>query len=161
MVKVGVIGLGSMGYTHLDIYAGRDDCAVVAVSDGNPKRLSGELMPTGNIEGQAKAGFDLATARKYADAAELIADPEVEFVDVCAVTPLHAELGEAALRAGKHVLIEKPVARTAAEAQRLAEAWAATDRVAMVGMCMRFWPGWSWLKEAIDDARYEIGRAHV
>jgi predicted dehydrogenase len=153
MIRVGVIGLGSMGYTHLDAYARHPLAEVVAVSDQNPRRLAGEITPTGNIEGQAGTAFDLASARAVADPFNLIDDPEVELVDVCAVTPLHRTLAERALRAGKHVFVEKPLARTADDAEALADlADARPDRVAMVGMCMRFWPGWTWLKQAIDDA---------
>jgi len=153
LVHVGVIGLGSMGYTHLEAYARHPDATVVAVSDTNPRRLSGEIVPTGNIEGQAGTAFDLASATPYADAAALIDDPAVELVDVCAVTPLHRELVERALQAGKHVFVEKPLARTADDAFALADlAESMPDRVAMVGMCMQFWPGWTWLKQAVDSS---------
>ena len=154
MIKVGVAGLGMMGLTHLQVYADRDDVQVVAVADLNPDRLSGKEVAAGNIEGQAQGKSGWSDAKQYADANELIADPEVQLVDICLPTPAHLKMGLAAIRAGKHVMIEKPLARTAAEAFQLAEAAEQAGVIAMPGMCMRFWPGWDWLKRAVDEQRY-------
>ena len=154
MVNVGVIGLGMMGWTHLDIYAKRKDVKVVAVADADEDRLHGKTKAAGNIKGQAEGGFDLSWVKKYASAEELINDPDVELVDVCLPTPLHRRFGEAALDAGKHLFIEKPLARTYADAKALADHAAKAGGKSMPGMCMRFWPGWPWLKEAIADGRY-------
>ena len=156
MVNVGVIGLGMMGNTHLDIYARRDDVNIVAISDANPARLAGEEKAGGNIEGQARGEADLSGVKRYADAMELIHDTDVELIDICLPTPLHRRFGTAAIATGKHVMLEKPLARTAADAMALADAAAEAEGVVMVGMCMRFWPGWSWLKHAID--RQTFGR---
>jgi predicted dehydrogenase len=60
----------------------------------------------------------------------------------------------AALRAGKHVLCEKPMARTSAEAREILEAEKASGKFLMPAMCMRFWPGWSWLKEAVNKQQF-------
>ncbi|HYE17037.1 MAG TPA: Gfo/Idh/MocA family oxidoreductase, partial [Tepidisphaeraceae bacterium] len=152
--NVGVIGLGMMGLTHLDAYAKRSDVKVVAISDKNPDRLSGKARAVGNVEGQAQGGFDLSSAKGYTEGLDLINDPAVQLVDVCVATPWHVELALAALAAGKHVLVEKPLARTSADARRLADAAAKSKGLAMCAMCMRFWPGWTWLKDAIDRQTY-------
>lgn len=154
MVQVGVIGLGMMGATHLDAYAQRGDVGVVAVAEKNPDLLHGKALAEGNIEGQAQRGADLSDAAKYEEGLDLIADERVELVDICLPTPLHVPFVRAALDAGKHVLIEKPLARTHTDAMRIVEAAANSDRVVMCAMCMRFWPGWTWLKQAIDERRY-------
>ncbi|MFA9479805.1 Gfo/Idh/MocA family protein [Phycisphaerales bacterium AB-hyl4] len=154
MVNVGVIGLGMMGGTHLDVYAKHPSANVVAISDANPDRLSGKEKAAGNIEGQAKGGIDYSAMKKYADGMELIADPDVALVDICLPTPMHRKFAEAAFAAGKHVMIEKPLANTAADAKAIADAAAKAKGLAMVGMCMRFWPGWDWLKQAIDEQTY-------
>ena len=156
MTKVGVIGLGMMGGTHLDVYANRDDVEVVAVSDLIPDRLSGKERAAGNVEGQSQGGFDLTAGpqAKYPEGKELIADANVELVDICLPTPLHMEYAIAALEAGKHVMVEKPVARTYADAKKLVAAADKAPGTAMCGMCMRFWPGWTWLKQAVDAQTY-------
>jgi len=159
MIQVGVVGLGMMGLTHLDAYAKRTDVKVVAVADKDPQRLSGQKRATGNVEGQAQGGFDVTTVKGYTEGLDLINDPAVQMVDVCVATPWHVELALAALAAGKHVLVEKPLARTAADAERLAAAASRSKGLAMCAMCMRFWPGWTWLKEAIDDQRFGAVRS--
>ena len=62
----------------------------------------------------------------------------------------------AAIAAGKHVLCEKPLARTAADARRIARAAAKGTGFFMPAMCIRFWPEWAWLKKAIDKGTYGI-----
>lgn len=159
VINVGVIGLGMMGSTHLDVYAKLEGVRVLAISDANPARLSGQESAGGNIEGQSQGGIDLSMARKYADGMELIADADVDLVDICLPTPLHRAFGEAALAAGKHVLIEKPLARTSEDAEALVEAAANAKGLAMPGMCMRFWPGWDWLAAAVAEGRYGAVRS--
>jgi len=157
MINVGVIGLGMMGGTHLDAYAKLNDkVKVAAISDANPKRLAGDESAAGNIDGQAQGGFDIndPSLKKYAEGMELINDPDVELVDICLPTPMHMQYAIAALEAGKHVLVEKPLSRTSADAQKLAAAAKDAKGIAMCAMCMRFWPGWDWLKEAVDKGTY-------
>jgi predicted dehydrogenase len=154
MINVGVIGLGMMGLTHLDVYAKRKDVKVVAIADKDPDRLSGKVRAVGNVEGQAKGGFELSKAKPYAEGMDLINDPAVELVDICLATPMHVEYAVAALKKGKHVLVEKPLARTAEDAQKLAEAARNSKGMSMCAMCMRFWPGWTWLKDAIERRTY-------
>ncbi len=163
MVNVGVIGLGVMGTTHLDAYASLSDAKVVAVADRIAAKLRGDESAKGNIEGQASSGggFDLSKARHYTEGSDLIADPDVELVDICLATPLHAEFAIQALDAGKHVLIEKPLARTGEEAKRILAAAATSKGMAMCAMCMRFWPAWAWLKQALESGRYGPVRSAV
>ena len=164
MVKVGVIGIGMMGSTHLDIYSRLPQARVVAISDIDPDKLSGKARAQGNIEGQAKGLFDLAAVRRHDEGMKLIRNADVDLVDICLPTPLHMKYARAALAAGKHVLVEKPLARTRREAERLlrsAEEAQAAGVLAMPAMCMRFWPGWDWLRAAIAEERYgRVRSAH-
>jgi len=154
MVNVGVIGLGMMGLTHLDAYARRGDVKVVAISDRDPNRLSGKVKAQGNVEGQAQGGFNFDAAKKYEEGTDLIKDDDVEVIDICLPTHLHMDYARLAMKAGKHVLIEKPLARTYADALKLAAMAKRAKGVTMCAMCMRFWPGWSWLKKAIEERTY-------
>ncbi|MEM7681327.1 MAG: Gfo/Idh/MocA family oxidoreductase [Planctomycetota bacterium] len=154
MVRVGVIGAGMMGATHLDAYAQLQGVEVVAIAARNPQGVAEKLSAGGNIEGMGQGKFDLSGVRLYAEGHELIADPNVDLVDVCLPTTMHLDYGLAVLEAGKHLLMEKPLARTYAEALQLADAADTAPGLSMAAMCMRFWPGWDWLKKAIDDGRY-------
>ena len=153
-IKVGVVGLGMMGLTHLDAYAKLDGVEVLALADRDEDRLTGKTQAGGNIEGQAEGGFDYASVRAYTDAAELIADPDIDVVDICLRTPAHVPFGIKTLEAGKHLLTEKPLARSYDDAMKLVRAAEASDKIAMCAMCMRFWPGWTWLKDVIGDQRF-------
>lgn len=154
MIAVGVIGLGMMGTTHLGIYTARHDARIVAVSDIDHDRLYGKSSVNVNIDGLPGVNALPDDVAKYRDAKDLIADLNVQLVDICLPTPLHAELAKMALKKGKHVLVEKPLARTSAEAFELADTVEDASGFAMPAMCMRFWPGWDWLKQAIDDRIY-------
>lgn len=154
MVNVGIIGLGMMGVTHLGIYATRPDARIVAVCDKDPARLSGKSAVSVNIEGIPKGSTISNDVKKYEDAADLIADPNVQLVDICLPTPLHLKFAKSALSAGKHVMIEKPLGRTSAEAFEIVDAADTASGIAMPAMCMRFWPGWDWLKQVISQRKY-------
>lgn len=161
-VAVGVIGLGFMGPTHLRAYKAADAagfrCSVIAVSDRREDRLSGAAPAQGNIETgagtQGERLFDPAAVRAFLDPRELLGLPEVEVVSICTPTDTHVELALAALEAGKHVLLEKPVALRAAEVRRVADAANSAGRLCMPAMCMRFWPGWDWLHDRVQDRAF-------
>jgi len=157
-IRVGVIGLGFMGATHVSAYQAASKagfaCKLVAVSDPKAHRRAGELGDVGgNIAtgGATERAFDPKIVRGYERAAALVADQEIDLVSICTRTDTHADLAATALKAGKHVLIEKPVALTIGEIERIAIAAKESGKIAMPAMCMRYWPGWSWLKDRIDD----------
>lgn len=163
---VGVIGLGFMGRTHVGAYqaAARDlgACELVAVCDSSPDRLTGEPVAAGNLKTAANEPrlFDPSVVRGYTDPDRFFADPRLSIVSVCTYTDTHVDLAIRALRAGKHVLVEKPVSMKPDEIRRLSEVARSSGRRCMPAMCMRFWPGWDWLKERIaESARGEPGSA--
>lgn len=161
-INVGVVGLGFMGGTHLAAYlkaAGEGyACRVAAVCDADPARRRGEFPGAGNLATGATP-FDVKSVKAYEKFDELLADPAIHLVDLCTPTDLHVDQAIAALKAGKHVLVEKPLALTAEPIRRLHAAARAAGRLCMPAMCMRFWPAWAWLKERIDDRRFGRLRA--
>jgi predicted dehydrogenase len=154
-VNVAVIGLGFMGVTHLRAYLALDSARIVAMCDAVRLPVNGVLQGfAGNIgkSDDINLGPQVKVFRKLE---EVLADPEVELVDLCTPTPLHAEQAIAALAAGKHVLCEKPLARTSAAAREILKAAESSPGFLMPAMCMRFWPGWSWLKQVVEEKTYE------
>jgi len=93
----------------------------------------------------------------YQKALDLIADPQVEIVDICMPTPLHAPLTIAALRAGKHVFCEKPMSLTAEACLEMEKAAREADRRLMIGHCLRYWPQYVKAHEILASGEY--GRA--
>jgi predicted dehydrogenase len=89
----------------------------------------------------------------------MLANPDIDLVDICTPTALHAGQVISALKAGKHVLCEKPLADTIAGAQKILRVAAAAKTFLMPGMCMRFWPGWNWLKDVVTKKTY--GTVHT
>lgn len=162
-IGVGVIGLGFMGQTHLRCYHAANAAGyanrLVAVCDSSAVRRAGKIDAGGNIATGQGAAFDPDSVRAYADAAELLADPEVDLVSICTHTDTHADLAIAALNAGKHVLVEKPVAVASADVQRVADAARTSDRLCMPGMCIRFWPAWAWLREQVVANTFGLVRS--
>ena len=155
MVRVGIIGFGFMGQTHWRCYEKLKDTAkVVAVADIDPRRAKGDLTGTwGNIGGGLQQA-DFSGVTGTTDYRQLITRSDVDVIDICVPTPLHAEVATAALATGKHVLCEKPLARTLDQAQAITRAAAGAKGFFMPAMCMRFWPEWAWLKQAITEKRY-------
>lgn len=154
MLQVGIIGLGMMGQMHLAAWAATKGARVGMVADSDPRRAAGDFSGGwSNIGGGAKA-LDMRRVRATGDPMELIHDPAVDVVDICVPTPAHVELALAAIRAGKHVLCEKPLARTAAEARRIAAAAEGGAGFFMPAMCVRFWPEWAWLVKAVREETY-------
>src|SRR2546426_4180025 len=153
-VNVAVVGLGFMGVTHLRAYLQEPSARVVAVCDSVRLPINGVLA---GVAGNIKKSDDIHLGKQVKvsrQLKEVLADPEVALVDLCTPTPLHAEQAIAALKAGKHVLCEKPLARTSASAREILKAAESASGFIMPAMCMRFWPGWSWLKEAIEKQTY-------
>jgi predicted dehydrogenase len=137
-VRIGVIGTGSIAQFHLDAYAKNPEVELVAVSDLNLDR--------------ARAAAEKFGARRaYGDPNELLADPEIDAVSICTWNDSHALWAIAAITAGKHVLVEKPMSRTYEEASALQQAAEASDRILQVGFVRRHSPNAMVLKTFIDN----------
>ena len=153
-VNVGVIGLGFMGMVHIKSYHKIPGVRLLALSDAFKKPIDGVLPGVGgNITDGDALKLDPDT-RFYTNWEDLIADPDIDLVDICVPTSEHVRISLAALRAGKHVVCEKPMARTSADCRQIVDAAAASTGFFMPAMCMRFWPGWDWLKQAIASESY-------
>ncbi|HAM70837.1 MAG TPA: oxidoreductase [Verrucomicrobiales bacterium] len=155
MIQVGFIGLGYMAATHLQAFRQVQGGRVAALCNPSGRHLDGDFTSAlGNLPGQEPLRWDMTGVKAYRDVAAFLADPSIQVVDICAPTHAHHEIALAALRAGKHVLCEKPLARTSAQAREMAAEAARVGRLLMPAMCLRWFPTWAWLKEAIASGRY-------
>jgi len=148
---VGIVGLGFMAATHIKAWRQIPDARVAALCNPSGRHLDGDFTGVaGNVGDNAPVKLEPGSFKPFRDFDAMLADPSIAIVDICAPTHAHPALAIAALRAGKHVLCEKPLARTAALARDIADAAAQAKGFFMPAMCLRFWPGWSWLKQTID-----------
>jgi predicted dehydrogenase len=140
MTTIALLGAGFMGATHAGCYAALGaDVRVVCGEETDRVRELAERLG-------AEATADIDTA---------LAVP-VDAVDVCLPTPLHRPVAERALAAGRHVLLEKPIALTLEDADAIGAAAAASGRVLMVGHVLRFMPEIAELRRVLASG--ELGR---
>jgi predicted dehydrogenase len=154
-VKVGVIGLGFMGGTHLNAFSAMDNVEIAAVASHNQKALEGDLRQTGGNLGREAGLFDFSCVKKFTDWRALICDPALDAIDICLPTYLHLEATVLALQAGKHVLVEKPIALDAAQCDAILDAANRSSRVFMVAQVLRFWPEYLALRKLLQTG---VGR---
>jgi predicted dehydrogenase len=139
-VRIGVVGLGFMGLTHLQAYRNMNNVVLAAVCSSDPKKLAGDLSGISGNLGNSGEQMDFGDAARYPEALSVIEDPRVDAIDLCVPTDLHEQLATAALDAGKHVLIEKPMALDEDACRKMIRASERSSRVIMVGQVLRFWP---------------------
>ena len=152
--RVGIMGLGFMGMTHFDTYARIKGAKVVAICDVDPKKLAGDWSSiAGNIGGPG-ARRDLSGIRTYSRARDLYADPDVDVIDVTLPTDRHMATTIAALKAGKHVICEKPMARTGSQCLRMIEAARKARRRLFVAHCIRYWPDYAKTRDIVRSGRH-------
>ncbi len=142
-----------MGSTHLQAYQQVQGAEIVAIASSDEKKLTGDLSSiSGNLNREGQV-MDFGSAARYRTAEELIADPNVEAVDFCTPSYLHAPQALAALAAGKHVLVEKPMALTGAECDAMIAASKQAGKVLMVAQVLRFWPDFVAARELIRSGK--------
>jgi predicted dehydrogenase len=140
-VRVAVVGAGFMGERHARIYAGLPDVELVAVCDVREASARELGVRTG--------------AEAYTDYRALLRRDDLDAVSVCTPDGLHREPCELAIRGGRHVLVEKPIATTVADAEAIAGAAAKAGVVLLVGHCLRFDPRYDQARQAVE--RGELG----
>lgn len=159
-IRVGILGFGFMGRTHAAAYnrAANEGCAVSVRMIADPC-ISGPKAgsPAGNLA--VNDAVDLSKISCVSDPELVLNSDEVDLVSICTPTDTHVDLAIRALESGKHVLVEKPLAIRESEVQRLADAAASSDRVCMPAMCMRYWPAWVRIKQAIDSKEFGLPRS--
>lgn len=135
-IRVAVIGGGNMGRHHVRIYAEMFGVELVALADPRPA---------------AAALAEERGARYYPDYLAMLAAENVDAVSIVVPTALHLEIAEAAIAADAHVLVEKPIAATVAEAEQMTASAAAAGKVLAVGHIERYNPVVRQLKRLISE----------
>ena len=137
-VRVGVFGVGSLGQHHARIYSEMEGAELVGVHDVNPAR--------------AQEIAERCRTRAFADLEALAA--AVDAASVAVPTDLHHAVAMQLIRHGVHLLVEKPIAATTAEAEEMVAAAQQKDRVLQVGHVERFNPVMKFLEEHLSAPRF-------
>ena len=149
MVRIGIAGIGFMGMIHYLAARKLRGARVTALCSRDKKKLAGDWRGLRGNFGPAGTRMDLGTAKRYAAFDDLLADPDVDLIDVCTPTHLHAPMARAALRAGKHVLVEKAIALTPREADALVKSAGQAGRLLMVAHVLPFFPEFAFAAAAV------------
>ncbi len=139
-VKIGIIGMGGISNKHVKELLECPDAQITAICDIDEKALA---------RAQAKTG--VADEKCYTDYRDLIADPDVEGIEICTPNYLHAEMAIAAFAANKPVNIEKPIAMNYEEALKIIEAEKKSKTFGMTCFSYRFMPAVRYAKYLVDS----------
>jgi len=138
-LKVGIIGSGAIAQNaHMPSYAALDNVEMAAVADSNPQNAQA-------------AAEKFSVPKVFSDYRELLALKEIDAVSICTPNANHKPATVDALRAGKHVLVEKPIALNATEAQAMIEAGKKAKKILMVAQCQRFTTESQIIKRAVKE----------
>jgi len=144
-VKVGVVGLGYWGPNLARNFDRLPGAQLTWLCDSDAERRDGLAV-------------SFPDARATADLDELLADPELDAVAVATPVPTHAAVAERVLAASKHCFVEKPLAQTVADAERVVDAGQKAGRILMVGHLLEYHPGLEMLNALATDG--ELGDIH-
>jgi UDP-N-acetylglucosamine 3-dehydrogenase len=136
---VAVIGTGQWGKNHARVYKELSSTELIAVCDVNPER--------------AKAMAAQHGVKAYSDSSRMLKDKSIEAVNVCTWSTILAKEALKALKAGKHVLVEKPMATNPQQAEKLVQTAQENGLHLSVGFLMRFIPGLQIIRESVENKK--------
>ena len=136
---VAVIGTGQWGKNHVRTYKELPSTELVAICDVNPER--------------AKAVASKYGVKAYSDSSQMLKNKEIEAVNVCTWSTILAKEALKALRAGKHVLVEKPMATNTQQAEKLVKTAQENGLHLTVGFLMRFIPGLQSMRQSVENKK--------
>ncbi len=154
MLRVGIAGIGFMGMIHYLAYERVANAKVGAIFTRDPKKLSGDWTDIQGNFGPRGQMMDLSDVVKCDSYYALLANDDIDLIDVCLPPNLHVEFALQALEAGKHVFVEKPMALTAEGCQEMVAAAERAGRQVFVGHVLPFFPEYAKVREVVASNQY-------
>ncbi len=154
MIRIGIVGVGFMGMIHYLAARQLRGAKVTAICSRDPKKLNGDWRDIRGNFGPPGQMMDLGKIKKYEQLDDLLADPDVDLIDVCNPTHLHPLTAIKALNAGKHVLCEKAIALEAKDADSMVKTAQKSGKMLMVAHVLPFFPEFAFAAEAIRDGTH-------
>jgi predicted dehydrogenase len=159
MTQIGIVGVGFMGMIHYLAAHRLKGARVGAICSRDPKKLAGDWRSIQGNFGPRGEVMDLSLVKKYNRLEALLADPDIDLIDVCNPTSLHPATAIQALEAGKDVLAEKCIALHPDDADAMLAAAARAKKLLMVAHVLPFFPEFAYALEAVQSRRYGRLRA--
>ncbi|MCH9652303.1 MAG: Gfo/Idh/MocA family oxidoreductase, partial [Planctomycetes bacterium] len=147
MVRIGIIGIGFMGMAHYEGAKKLKGAKVTAISTRDPKKLAGDWSTIEGNFGPRGGQVDLSKVKQYADYHDLLADPDIDLVDICLPTQMHEKVALDSIRAGKHTLVEKPIALDLKAANKMVKTAEKAGVQFMVAQVLPFFPEFQFAVE--------------
>ncbi len=148
-----------MGSTHVKALRNIPGVELAAVCSYDETALSGDFRHIqGNLGGPGEL-MDFSAVRKYREVEQILADADIDAVDLCLPTDLHASVAIAALRAGKHVLVEKPMALDGDAADAMIAQAESSGKILMTAQVLRFLAPYVALRETIGGGQLGLIRS--
>jgi predicted dehydrogenase len=154
MVRIGIVGIGFMGMIHYLAARKLQGAQVTAICSRDRQKLDGDWRSIQGNFGPRGEVMDLAGIKKYDKLEALLADAEIDLVDVCNPTNLHPRTAIQALQAGKHVLVEKAIALDPQDADAMLQAAKQTGKLCMVAHVLPFFPEFAYAADVIRGGRF-------
>ncbi|OQX84443.1 hypothetical protein B6D60_09340 [candidate division KSB1 bacterium 4484_87] len=137
-MKVGIAGAGFMGEVHAECYAKLNGVQLWGVAEKSQERMD-------------KFVTKFAPKKTYSDVFDMIADEEIDVIDICLPSPMHPAVAIEALKQNKHVLLEKPIALNLDDALKIKQAAEVSRGKFMVAHVLRFWPQYTVIRKSLQD----------
>ncbi|MDZ4656068.1 MAG: Gfo/Idh/MocA family oxidoreductase [Bythopirellula sp.] len=154
MIRVGIAGVGFMGMVHYLSYQKLRGVKVAALCESNTRRLKGDWRDIRGNFGPPGQMMDLSGVATYTDIDEMLADESLDMIDVTLPPALHADVAIKALRAGKHVFCEKPMALTVRDCDRMSTAAKQAKKLLFIGHVLPFFPEYAWALKTIQSGKF-------
>ena len=154
MLRVGIAGIGFMGMIHYLAWQKVKGAKVVALASRDAKKLAGDWRGIQGNFGPAGTQMNLQGKKTYRELDEMLDDPEIDLVDVCLPPNLHPEVSIAALKMGKHVLCEKPIALGARDAAKMVSTAAGVGKQLMIAHVLPFMGEFAYAYRAVSGGKF-------
>lgn len=137
MLKVALVGVGGISGAHIPVWQSREDTQLVALCDICPEQME-----------------KYNDVNRYTDFDEMLQKEEIDILDICLPTYLHADFSIAAMNKGINVICEKPISLDVADVKRVYASAKENNVKFMVAQVLRFWPEYEIVKEIYDSGKY-------
>jgi predicted dehydrogenase len=153
MVRIGSVGIGFMGMIHFLGARRLKGASVTAICSRDPKKRAGDWRSIRGNFGPKGEMMDLSGIKAYPDLSAMLLDPEIDMVDICLPTDQHPDAAIRALKAGKHVLVEKAIALKPEQADAMLATAKSANRLLMVAHVLPFFPEFAFAADFVRSGK--------